>query len=310
VMNWYKVQLSLRSPTGTPWQADTIFGHLCWMLLHTSGEDALLKFLEPFRAGEPPLLISDGFPAGLLPRPLSFALPYGKDRDTFRAARKLRKIAYLTLDEFLRAIQGESLNPVEVLKYDEERPKSLSRVILKNQISRLTGTTGEGGQLFGFKEYWTPDVDIYLKIQNGWEGTVEELFQGLRRSGYGKRKSVGYGAIDRVSPLNGYEGFHITQEANAFVTLSHFTPSNTDPTDGRWRIRVKHGRLGEEFAARDNPFKRPLMMLQPGSVFYDTPVKEHYGRLVTGISVYPEVVQYGFALPVPMKLPLASSTGT
>jgi CRISPR-associated protein Csm4 len=70
---------------------------------------------------------------------------------------------------------------------------------------------------------------------------------------------------------------------------------------GRWGLRVKLGKLGEELAASEDPFKRPLIMLTPGSAFYDSPVKEYYGRIVGEVSpAHPEVVQYGLALPVPI----------
>ena len=66
---------------------------------------------------------------------------------------------------------------------------------------------------------------------------------------------------------------------------------------------MKYGKLGEAFASDVNPFKKPLIMLDAGAVFYDSPCREWYGRLVEGISPARETVaQYGFALPVPMRL--------
>jgi CRISPR-associated protein Csm4 len=66
---------------------------------------------------------------------------------------------------------------------------------------------------------------------------------------------------------------------------------------------VKYGKLGEEYALEEIAFKKPLLMLEAGSTFYDSPVKQFYGRMVRGVSpAYPQVVQYGFALPVPMRL--------
>ena len=299
-MIWYAVTFSLRGPTGTPWQADTIFGHLCWVLRHRRGEPALKEFLEPFLAGKPTFLLSDGFPTDVLPRPLTFGAPYAPSREGLRQGREVRKQALISREDFLRALRGEAFMP-HPLQKDEIRPTS--RVSLKNQISRLTGTTGQEGQLFTFVEYWMPRVVIYLKIQEGYEGKVEELFRWLAEAGYGKRKAVGYGAISHYD-FQPFEGFPVLQEANAFVSLSPFVPAASDPSDGRWRIMVKFGRLGEEFALSDNPFKRPLLMLTAGSVFWDKPVREWYGCMVAGVSpAHPEVVHYGYALPVPMQLP-------
>lgn len=300
-MNWFKVTIKLKAPTGTPWQADTIFGHLCWVLAHRDGEAALKRFLQSFLDGKPTFLVSDGFPVGLLPRPLTFKLPDDDTPETFQKNRKHRKLPYLSEEAFRRALQGDVFEPEDYRQKTEQ--KTATRAVLKNQISRLTGTTGMEGNLYGFKEYWIPEVVIYGKVQEDSEEFVRGLFEDFRHSGYGKRKTVGYGAIDSLD-FSRFEGFHQPAGANGFVTLSAFVPSESDPVQGRWRLRVKYGRLGEDFAFGGNPFKKPLVMLEPGAVFSDTPVKEFYGRMVRDVStVHPEVVHYGYALTVPVKIP-------
>ncbi|MFH0775903.1 MAG: hypothetical protein V2A53_10560 [bacterium] len=65
-MNEFRVRLKLLSSVATPFQADTIFGHLCWAYRYTKGESALMGLLDnPI----PPLLVSNGFPDGFLPMP-------------------------------------------------------------------------------------------------------------------------------------------------------------------------------------------------------------------------------------------------
>ncbi|MBI2917264.1 MAG: hypothetical protein HYY01_04645 [Chloroflexi bacterium] len=296
-MNWYTVRLTLRRPTGTPWQADTIFGHLCWALRHRRSEPALGELLDWYREGMPPFLLSDGFPGDLLPRPLSLSPPRAETREAFREGRDARKQTYLTMSDFRRALAGEPFIPERV------EDTGTTRATLKNQISRLTGTTGEEGNLFPFTEYWIPQVTIYLKIEVGFEGEVKEMFEWLAETGYGKRKSVGYGAIGGLD-FRRFDGFPAPAGANGFVSLSPFVPAAGDPTEGRWRTRLKRGRLGEDFAIGGQPFKRPILMLAPGSVFADSPVRESYGRMVADVSLeHPEVVQYALALPVPLKLP-------
>lgn len=300
-MNWYIARLTLQVPFGTPWQADTIFGHLCWAMLRLHGEPALRDFLEPFRQGEPTLLLSSGFPEGLLPKPLvPLQLPSDVPQsEAFQRRRTFRKLEYLTLADFQRVLNGTLSKPDPV---DELLKSVKSRATTKNQVSRLTGTTGQEGNLFGFIEYWMPKVVIYLKLASGIDGLVKELFDYLAETGYGKRKSVGYGAI-RELKWEAFPGFATPPNANGFVTLSPFVPAASDPTDGSWRTRVKYGKLGEERAVSGNPFKRPVLMLTEGSVFYDPSPREWYGRLVTGVSRdYPDAVHYGYALAVPMRL--------
>lgn len=307
-MKWYKASLEMVSWTASAWQADTIFGHLCWGLRYLHGEAKLLSFLEEYRMGSPPLLVSDGFPDDLLPRPLLSPAPLGAglglkpQKALFHRIRSLRGIRYVKEEDFTRLLNGEDI--ASVLKDDPDYVhKDSRRVTLKNQISRLTGTTGAEGQLFPFEEFRWSSVAIYLKVKDDYVGTAKSLFEYLAQTGYGKRKSVGYGQIRSFS-LTPFEGFPSIPEANGFVSLSSFIPSGKDPRWGNWKCRVKYGKLGEEYALERMAFKRPLVMLEAGSTFYASPCREFYGRLVQGISPpNPQVVQYGFALPVPMRLP-------
>ena len=312
-MQTFRVTYHLRSAVASAWQADTIFGHLCWALRYLDGEEALLRFLESYRNGEPPLLVSNGFPQGLLPRPLAPpsrrqpGASLEEQTKHFGRMKETRKITLLTLDEFNRAIKGEEVEPTT----GKIQPRI--NVTLKNQISRLTGTTGEEGNLFEFEETFWSQVDgnttraipvsIYLKIREGFEQQAKRLFAFVAEQGYGKRKSVGYGEI-RSMEFEPFDGFDSPADANGFVTLSNFVPAESDPREGYWKVLIKYGKLGEEYAGEDNPFKRPLLMFTAGSVFIDPSPQQYYGRLVERISVsVSAAVQYGFAYPVPMRLP-------
>jgi CRISPR-associated protein Csm4 len=299
-MNWFKVKIELKSPTGTPWQADTIFGHLCWIVAHRDGEGRLKQFLQPFLDGNPTFLLSDGFPTSFLPRPLTFKLPDDGTEEQFNKNRKIRKLSLLSESEFEGVINGVVIEPID--HSTELKEKSVVRSVLKNQLSRLTGTTSDDGNLYGFIEHWMPEVVIYGKVNGNSQEFLEKLFDDFKHFGYGKRKAVGYGAIKNINFDDQFKGFNTPDDANGFVSLSAFTPLATDPTEGRWRIRVKYGRLGEEFASGDNPFKKPIVMLTAGSVFYDNPIEEYYGRMITDVSLVPGVVHYAYALPVPIKI--------
>ena len=70
-MKLFRVTYNLRSAVASDWQADTIFGHICWALRYLEGEDKLIRFLSDYELRQPPIIISDGFPGELLPRPLT-----------------------------------------------------------------------------------------------------------------------------------------------------------------------------------------------------------------------------------------------
>lgn len=61
-MRTYRVRFSLVSSLGTPFQSDTLFGHICWAIWYLEGIDALNEFLEAYTDGSAPLLVSDGMP--------------------------------------------------------------------------------------------------------------------------------------------------------------------------------------------------------------------------------------------------------
>jgi len=313
-MKLFKVSYNLGSAVASDWQADTIFGHLCWALRYLEGEDELLQFLGEYRRQQPRLVISNGFPSDLLPRPITPPIrpaPHGtvkEQLDRFTEEKGTKRIGLLSLEEFEEAIQGKGFVPTS-------RGKHLpwKRVTLKNRIGRETGSTGKAGELFGFEEtVWARrdtdipkgiPVSIYVSVRNGFEEQAERLFAFIAAGGYGRRKSAGYGQIKSWS-FDEFQGFHSPPDANGFVSLSNFVPAEGDPTEGTWQTVVKYGKLGENFAAAGNPFKKPVLMLAAGSTFVHAPCKEHYGRVVGDVArrTDADVVQYGFALPVPMKI--------
>lgn len=316
-MKQFKVTYRLSSAVASDWQADTIFGHLCWALRYLEGEERLIRFLNDYDGEQTPLIISNGFPADLLPRPIIPPFP-SLERDNrgikqqiegFKANKDARDITLLSPQEFMQAIQGQEVLPTPKREYPPYKSSTM-----KNQINRLTGTTGAEGSLYEFEEtIWSyrednrvvgVPISIYVKVREDFASQAERLFSFIATQGYGKRKSVGYGQI-RSCSFEPFPEFKTVPEANGFVSLSNFVPAHNDPREGTWHTIVKYGKLGEEYAIGGNPFKRPLLMFTAGSCFYDAPGRIHYGRMVRDIAApsHPEVVQYGLAFPVPIKLP-------
>jgi CRISPR-associated protein Csm4 len=303
-MRLYRSTIVLASASASPWQADTLFGHLCWSLVRREGEEFLADlFLAQYRDGTPPVLLSDGFPSGYLPRPRAAAARPGEEGSSktarvqrYREVKDHLKAEWLTVEEFNRTRRGEAVLP-------GEQPRAEERIMQKNRIDRLTNTAGgAGGDLFEFTELCLRAIDVYWRIEDDHLSLVRDFLDDLRRTGYGKRRSVGYGQVDSCS-LDPVDVLPEVEGANGFVTLASFVPARTDPTNGFWTTRVKYGKLGEEAALGPQPFKRPLIRLGPGSCFYDATSREWYGRLVADVAADPRVVQYGYAFPVRLCLP-------
>lgn len=300
-MKTFRIRVRVAGHFITPLYADTIWGHLCWLVKWKDGEAALTDFLKAFEK-EPPFILSDAFPGDYLPAPVHISSLVGKgdDRTTFREQKKLKKLEWLSFDEFKTVQKGQVTKPP-----DEDRHGFRWTTTLHSSINRLTGTTGVDGSLFEVEEYvlekGIDHLSIYLKIKEGWEERVLALFKDLGRTGYGKKKSVGKGAFE-VSTFEPFDGFDLP-EANAFVSLSNFVPAENDPNEGFYKVFVKYGKLGGEYAFSGKPFKKPLMMVKAGSVFKCNTLKPFYGRMVKDLLLeMPDVVQYGYGFPVPVRV--------
>jgi CRISPR-associated protein Csm4 len=306
-MNEYRARIELASPLLAPsveaaWQADTVFGHVCWASVRRLGEQRLARFLAACRAGEPALIVSNGYPSGLLPRPL-WTLP--ERRDT-------RKEAALAAMARAKRAGQHGLVPLadfERLRAGQRADGGSKRGAIWNglprqhsTVSRAGGVADEGG-LYALPESWTPEVTVYARADAvGYEALVA-FAEHLETEGYGKRRSAGYGAVRRAV-IEPFAGFLPLDGTNGFVSLSNFIPAQADPTEGRWRVLTKRGKLGDEWAVGRNPFKRPLLFLEAGSCFLTSTPRPWYGRMIDGVAPgRPEVVQYALAYAVPMRLP-------
>ncbi|NLH97960.1 MAG: hypothetical protein GX446_00550 [Chthonomonadales bacterium] len=313
-MDTYRAVFALDSPCLTPWRADTLFGHLCWALARLRGDDALAALLEQCEAGDPPLLISDGMPHGLLPRPLvpqaqSAASTVAERIAGLRAAKEARARRWLRPDEFRRVIEA---SPEPVAGAEAEDTPFYT---LHNQIHRGTGaTTGneddETGRLFAVSGVWLDAVDVYVRVRPDADLPWVAMIEHVAQSGYGKRRSSGYGSVRSVT-IEPFDGFAPPEGADGFVTLSACVPAADDPTRGFWMADVKHGRLGEERAASSRPFKRPVVRLLAGSAFRTgSAPRLWYGRMVPGVSpAFPDVVDYGLAFAVALRWPDGAEEG-
>ncbi|MBE7558150.1 hypothetical protein HS125_04065 [bacterium] len=300
-MQLFRIGLRLRSPVGTPLQADTLFGSLCWTLLESQGEAELGRFLEPFRAGAPPFAFSDGLPGDSLPLPLNVRLSLVRPLDVvlYRRLKELKQRRYVDRSSF-RAIQAGGLPGQLVAE------RGFAEVsVLHARISRTTGHTGDPGSLHETVGHYPEDTDgrvtIFLAAKTEADARVaHRLLVELSHTGYGRKANSGMGHFE-VGELTTERELSEVENPNALVTLSHLVPARTDPTDGLWQTDVKYGRLGR--GVFENPFKRPLLRLTPGSVFrVDQPGVCALGRLLEGLAPgFPAAVHSGYALALPMR---------
>lgn len=271
----YQVRLTLQSPIATPLHSGTLFGHLCWAWreLEPAGGPALAQWLEGLR--EDPFLISDGFPAGLLPRPLveprlrPVPPAEPRKRAEFLASLKRRKrAAWIRVEDFLRLRGNLNEQTLAEVEPPEGAGGLKEHTSPHNRIDRLSGHTLEEGGLFFLTESWPhPEQpaswDVYVQTSVA-VNRLGELFNHIGRSGYGRDATWGRGRF--VAEVREADRRLFDFEGNRRVSLSHgsLTSNMHEP---RYRVACHIGRLGNLYARSQKPFKYPLLLIAPGATF-------------------------------------------
>jgi CRISPR-associated protein Csm4 len=278
------------APWGTPWQADSLFGALCWEVARAAEEKSLGALLQRFRKGPPPFVISDAFPAEVLPRPLC-ATHAG-----------WANAAYISREQFIAVRHGET--PAA------ELPRQQWWAPLREMHARIPRDGADPVPFQTDSFTWLPEVpeaeryfSLYARAEEEWLPKLAVLLRALGRSGFGKRSATGRGAFELLGAAEPCDWLEPLPFENAFVSLSHFVPEDSDPADGWWNTLVKYPKMGSERAASSAPYKGRVVMLTPGSCF--RPVgrpRRWYGRLLTGLSpAFPDALHYALAYAVGIR---------
>lgn len=324
----YTIEITLKSPVITGFQSDTIFGHICWAIrfLYQNGENKLREFLETYDKEElSPLLVSNGFPLGYLPKPVIPPITQ-KDLDeligrenrvgnSFKI-KTLKKLPLIPKNDFdklqLGIITPKSLFQSMSESYEtimKDLAKEQSVVVQHNTVNRMEGKVKTG--LYSQEEtFYSPDAGkfvIYLNTYYFAKKELAQIFTFIKEQGFGKDKSTG----------KGHFGFEIKEEfdlrdaekSNAFMTLSSYIPKEKDPSKGYYHTLLKYGKLGGLYAngsseVNNNPFKKPLIMFSAGSVFYDNEYNKgkNYGSLIRDVHHNENIRHYAYAFPVGINL--------
>jgi CRISPR-associated protein Csm4 len=304
--------LRLKSPLGTPLHSGTLFGQLCWAKRESDGEAALENWLSNEKEV---WALSDGFPAGLLPRPLVRASPPSDDPAIADARKKHGRRGFIRREDFLRIrhqISDEKLGPrlVNIVDYGVR--------LAHNTIDRRTGSTPEAGGLYFLDEDWSyspaspdrseplpegifdpgPMRDLYVDAPEGAIADIARLMCALGESGYGRDASLGRGrwTVESVEP----EIELATGPNTRLLSLSHGCAA-PDLEDLRCRLATHYGRAGPGVTVRDGaaPFKKPLLLLRPGATFNGT-IDRRYGALIRGVHPErPEIVHNAYHVVIP-----------
>lgn len=311
------IRITLRPLTafGTPLAGDTLFGQLCWAVRERYGNEQLTALLIGYTTGEPYLVVSDGFPAGFIPKPVlpEYLQPVSNEVQNRKA---LKRRAWLPASDAGQNWQDWLARACDPAEADNEATPGEGRgmpahgaavVVTHNTINRLTGTTG--GAMFAPRQVkhlklgTTQGLDLYAVIDES-RFTALQLLQVLRDvglAGYGRDASTGLGKFAVGEPT-------VVQwpvkESHQALTLAACAPvpAALDSEHCYYHPQTRFGRHGNLAVMTGNPFKRPILTLKTGALltFRRTSTALFHGSGLGGITQpistsHPETVHQGYA---------------
>lgn len=289
-MNLFKISLRPLSLFQTPLRSDTIWGHICWAIRLLSGEDELKKFLDQYKSGSFPIVVSDAFPDGYMPIPkypriMKF---FEKDKSKFNPKR-LKKVKYIPISVYRKLEESFDafLDELGIYLSKDDTKDDIDNYCMTFDewhcsINRVTGNV-EKGMLFSrecsyFKENLAPVIYVRSTFDKSY---IREIFDFIGGNGYGADSSVGRGRFEfQISSDVGWED---SKSPNAFISLSH---GFTDPSKFKscfYEVDIKFGKIGNNISS--NPFKKPSLSFKPGSLFLlkDSQINIAYGSIKEGV---------------------------
>ncbi len=297
-MTLYRITVSLVSPLGTPLVGPTLFGLICHLISEKDGDAALADWL-----GDPERIwrISDGFPAGCLPRPLVKPRPLqSKQLD---AIKERKKHVWILRDTWMkhRPSWSDSEIPDEAFRSDP----ACGRRQAHNVVDRHGHGTLDSGGLFFVEDDWRfagagKQVDIYVQSDDH-PNRIRELIGAVGERGYGRDASTGRGRFEVAEPYADAE-LAALPGAGRRMSLSRGVLTYATMHEALWRIEPHLGRVGPELTLEGvSPFKRPVLLTRPGCT-YRPASSGAAGRWVSGIHAErPEIGLNGFHLGIPFS---------
>ncbi|MGL6100996.1 MAG: type III-A CRISPR-associated RAMP protein Csm4 [Fusobacteriaceae bacterium] len=322
----YKTYVWKIKPTSsflTPWQSDTLYGHLLWAILFLYGEDELNEVIQNFKNFKAPFIVSNGFFGDELPfikkefiqtekvKMIAKDIYGDESQDslvkTIRGIKELNKKKTMPLDSF-ENMRGNQSN----YEYLRETLKCLKKIdkntlfkeipILHNVVNRLSGVTEENGIYTLNEGFSNSTISIYIKLRDDFEiEKFDSLLKYIEATGFGKKTSSGKGQIDRVE-FKEFNGFKEVSDANGYVVLSNFVPKKGDYKEIiSGEVITKRAKAGNEIENSDFPFKKPFVCYIPGAIFKkgDNTI---VGKVLENIHIDSKIIQIGIPFHLEVKI--------
>ena len=288
----YKVQLTPQSKFATSVRGDTLFGQLCWGMVHRYGSQRLSELLDQYDRA-PFAVVSDGFAPGYLPKPSLPGYLLGESAETKKLNRKKH---WLTPEDLHQGRFDQAKTDAEVGFRDD------MALVTHNSINYLSfRTDGDMFSPYGSVESVISTREVYWLIDET-QVDIDQIWSAMDavgQMGYGKEASIGKGRFVLSEPTP----THLPIEGNTFVALSPISIEETDAVQVWYEPFTRFGKHGDS-RARKAPFKRPVLMADTGAVLQMDQRRSlmFAGKALRNVStLYPDTVHQGYAIMTSME---------
>lgn len=295
-MPLFRLTLRLAAPLGTPLAGPTLFGQICVLRAEAQGSSAVTAWLsDPARIWR----LSDGLPAGFLPRPL--VRPRPVPREAFDRIKAVKKRGLVAREAFLRL--RDAWEEARLAEEETIAEPALPRRIAHNHVHRQGQGTLETGGLYFLDEDWrfadpaARDMDLYVETEEPLE-TVRDLLAALGTRGFGRDAGTGRGRWEVTGACEEKELAGGAGGRRMSLSRGALTPATM--RDAFWKLVPHFGRLGPEHALTGvSPFKRPVLLTRPGATFRPEGAGP-FGQILRDVHpARPEVVVNALHLAIP-----------
>ncbi len=212
--------------------------------------------------------------------------------------KKWNKQQYISVEQWMKLKHDYSdLGLYEIIfltdRFLTDQPDHGKNIIkdvtASNTINRSIGTVQEGGGFFQREKTWyrkdvspdpdsdsDPALDLYVELNDDFSVDLTDWFlvEFLPQNGFGADKSTGMGSLSVENTGSVAPDLISDPDSNAQLSLSLASFPGIETYDAYYHLKTKFGKLGGSFAfssptgGNPKPFKKPVLMYEPGAVFF------------------------------------------
>ena len=232
--------------------------------------------------------------------------------------KQWNKIRFVEVKDWLQLKNSYSEALLYEIFYKKFITGTLQASVMENEISasntvnRISGAVDEEtGGLFQREKQWYHEntkLDLYVETGSQEFASVADWFltEHLPVYGFGKDKTVGMGYLKICKDESFNPDIFNVSDPNAAVTLSMTAFDKIMKYRSYYRLMTKFGKLGGSYAfssptgGKTRPFKKPVMMMEPGSIFFTSELLNNK-PLLKDVHSDKNIRHAGVPLTLPLK---------